>query len=253
MSPNKALNRCSWLNGFCPCPHLVGKHLHRAVHPDFPDIIDRLEVGIGAAPVRGGVSVFDVGPVSPDIGPDGHAVFGVQPDLPLPAVREGLAPTKAWKRRVHDQGWLVGDSLNAGIGQGFVLTSPLQLAVMTARIASGRAISPRLVRGAGGAPLADPVHPPLDINPAHLRMVREGMDAVMNARFGTARKSRIADPQNQMAGKTGTSQVRRITKAERATGVIRNEDLPWERRNGITEGPGQVLTAGALFTIASLG
>lgn len=157
--------------------------------------------------------------------------FGVQPDLPLPAVREGLAPTKAWKRRVHDQGWLVGDSLNAGIGQGFVLASPLQLAVMTARIASGRAISPRLVRGAGGAPLADPVHPVLDINPAHLRMVREGMNSVMNARYGTARKSRIDDPLNQMAGKTGTSQVRRITKAERATGVIRNEDLPWERRD----------------------
>jgi penicillin-binding protein 2 len=157
--------------------------------------------------------------------------IGVQHDLPLPAVREGLAPTKEWKRRVHDQGWLIGDSLNAGIGQGFVLASPLQLAVMTARIASGRAISPRLVRGMGGAPLPDPVHPVLDINPAHLRLVREGMNSVVNSRSGTARKSRIEDPARRMAGKTGTSQVRRITKAERATGVIRNEDLPWERRD----------------------
>lgn len=157
--------------------------------------------------------------------------LGVKHDLPLPAVREGLTPTKAWKRRVHDQGWLVGDSLNVGIGQGFVLASPMQLAVMTARIATGRQIDPRLVRGMGGRPLADPEAPVLDINPAHLRMVREGMFSVVNARSGTARKSRIDDDANLMAGKTGTSQVRRITKAERASGVIRNEDLPWERRD----------------------
>ncbi|MFT6228981.1 MAG: penicillin-binding protein 2 [Paracoccaceae bacterium] len=157
--------------------------------------------------------------------------LGVKHDLPLPAVREGLTPTKEWKRRVRDQGWLIGDSLNAGIGQGFVLASPMQLAVMTARIATGRQIDPRLVRGMGGHPLADPQAPVLDINPAHLRMVREGMFSVVNARSGTAHKSQIDDDANRMAGKTGTSQVRRITKAERATGVIRNEDLPWERRD----------------------
>jgi penicillin-binding protein 2 len=157
--------------------------------------------------------------------------IGIKPDLPLPAVREGLMPTKDWKRRERNQGWLIGDSLNTGIGQGFVLASPMQLAVMTARIASGRAVVPRLVRGMGGRPQADPDAPPLDINPAHLRMVREGMFSVVNARSGTARKSRIDDDANLMAGKTGTSQVRRITKAERASGVIRNEDLPWERRD----------------------
>ncbi|MGG7565898.1 penicillin-binding protein 2 [Rhodovulum sp. DZ06] len=157
--------------------------------------------------------------------------IGVPHDLPLPAVRSGLTPTRAWKRRAHDQAWLIGDSLNAGIGQGYVLATPLQLAVMTARIATGRAVSPRLVRGRRGLPLPDPVAPPLDVNPAHLRMVREGMNSVVNSRRGTARKSRIADEANRMAGKTGTSQVRRITKAERAAGVIRNEDLPWERRD----------------------
>ena len=157
--------------------------------------------------------------------------LGVRHDLPLPAVREGLTPTKAWKKRVHDQSWLIGDSLNAGIGQGYVLASPLQLAVMTARLATGRAVVPRLIRGRRGLPLSDPQAPLLDVNPAHLRMVREGMDSVVNSRRGTARKSRIAEENNRMAGKTGTSQVRRITKAERAAGVIRNEDLPWERRD----------------------
>ncbi|MEO0681376.1 MAG: penicillin-binding protein 2, partial [Pseudomonadota bacterium] len=157
--------------------------------------------------------------------------LGQRHGLPLPAVSEGLTPTRDWKRRVHDQSWLIGDTFNAGIGQGYVLTSPLQLTVMTARIASGRAVSPRLVRGEGGRPLPDPQPALLDVNGAHLRMVREGMLDVMHGRRGTARGSRIYDETARMAGKTGTSQVRRITAAERANGVFRNEDLPWERRD----------------------
>ena len=161
----------------------------------------------------------------------GRLGLGVGHELPLPAVREGLAPTRDWKLGARGEAWLVGDTFNAGIGQGFVLTSPLQLAVMTARIATGRAVSPRLVRGAAGRPLPDPEPPLLDVSGAHLRMVREGMLAVMHDRRGTARASRILAEGSRMAGKTGTSQVRRITAAERATGVFRNEDLPWERRD----------------------
>ncbi|MEM1313212.1 MAG: penicillin-binding protein 2 [Pseudomonadota bacterium] len=157
--------------------------------------------------------------------------LGVKHPLPLPAIREGLAPTREWKRRVHEESWHVGDTFNAGIGQGFVLSSPLQLAVMTARLASGRAVSPRLVRSRAGRPLPDPQAPPLDINGTHLRLIRESMLEVMHGRRGTARRSRIYDDANRMAGKTGTSQVRRITTAERAQGVFRNEDLPWERRD----------------------
>ncbi|MBR28389.1 MAG: penicillin-binding protein 2 [Rhodobacteraceae bacterium] len=156
---------------------------------------------------------------------------GVRHDLPLPVVAEGVAPTRDWKRASYDQSWLIGDTLNAGIGQGYVLASPLHLAVMTARIATGRAVSPRLVRGEAGRPLPDPTPPPLDVNGAHLRMVREGMWAVVNDRRGTARRARIMAEGLAMAGKSGTSQVRRITAAERAAGVIRNEDLPWERRD----------------------
>ncbi len=156
---------------------------------------------------------------------------GVKLDLPLPAVRSGLAPTKEWKRRVHERSWQVGDTLNAGIGQGYVLATPLQLAVMTARIASGEVVVPRLIRAQAGQPLQVAERARLDVSPNHLRMVRDGMFNVVNGSHGTARRSRIVEEGMEMAGKTGTSQVRRITAAERAAGVIRNEDLPWNRRD----------------------
>ena len=136
-----------------------------------------------------------------------------------------------WKLRNREASWLPGDTVNASIGQGFVLASPLQLAVMTARLASGQALSPRLVKsvnsvdqplGTGGA---------LDINENHLRLVRKSMYAVSNHRRGTAYGSRIIEDSYRLAGKTGTSQVRNITAAEREAGVTKNEDLPWNRRD----------------------
>ncbi|QRZ14045.1 penicillin-binding protein 2 [Paracoccus methylovorus] len=157
--------------------------------------------------------------------------IGVRHDLPMSAIAEGIAPDRAWKRARYDQEWQVGDSLNASIGQGYVLASPLQLAVMTARVATGRAVSPRLVRAIDGQAEQVPEWPALDIHPLHLRTARGGMDAVMNSPRGTARRSRIVAPEWQMAGKTGTSQVRNITAAERARGVISNDQLPWNRRD----------------------
>ena len=71
--------------------------------------------------------------------------LGQKPDLPLPAVRTGLMPTKQWKLEKKKEDWFIGDTANAGIGQGFVLASPLQLATMTARLASGNQIEPRLL------------------------------------------------------------------------------------------------------------
>ncbi|MEM6637536.1 MAG: penicillin-binding protein 2 [Pseudomonadota bacterium] len=157
--------------------------------------------------------------------------LGIRHDLPMSAVAEGLTPTRAWKEARRGEPWVMGDSLNVSIGQGFVLASPLQLAVMTARIASGRAVVPRLVRSVDGKPVPYEEAPELDINPTNLRAVREAMFAVSNGPRGTARRSRIALQGQEMAGKTGTSQVRNITAAERARGVFRNEDLPWERRD----------------------
>ncbi|MCW3783119.1 penicillin-binding protein 2 [Defluviimonas salinarum] len=157
--------------------------------------------------------------------------IGVRFDLPMSAISEGLAPDKQWKQEKYGQGWMMGDTLNSGIGQGYVLASPLQLAVMSARIATGREVMPRLVRSLNGVevPLAEP--PSLGLNENALRAVRKGMFDVSNSQRGTAYRSRIVDETMWMAGKTGTSQVRNITAAERARGVTKNEDLPWERRD----------------------
>jgi penicillin-binding protein 2 len=157
--------------------------------------------------------------------------LGIRHDLPMSAVADGLTPTQAWKLQRRGEAWRVGDTLNAAIGQGFTLASPLQLAVMTARIASGTAVSPRLIRSIDGRDVAAPVAPPLDINPEHLRLIRRAMDRVSNSERGTARGSRVDIDEIRLAGKTGTSQVRSITPAERAAGVFRNEDLPWNRRD----------------------
>ncbi len=156
--------------------------------------------------------------------------LGERHDIPMSAVAGGLTPDKQWKRENRGAEWVIGDSLNAGIGQGYVLASPLQLAVMTARIAAGTSVSPRLVKTIDG--IEQPITaPPLDIDEGHLRLARRGMYAVTNHRRGTAFGSRIDAAEMRMAGKTGTSQVRNITAAERARGVSRNEDLPWERRD----------------------
>ncbi len=156
---------------------------------------------------------------------------GVRHELPLSGVAEGLAPTMDWKRRRFEQEWVVGDTLNASIGQGFVLSSPLHLAVMTARIASGRALVPSLIRSVDGVPQTGDVAPELGIDPANLAVVHEGMWRVSNSSRGTAYGSRSMGDAYTIAGKTGTSQVRNISAAERETGVIGNADLPWDRRD----------------------
>jgi penicillin-binding protein 2 len=156
----------------------------------------------------------------------GHAF-----DLPMSAVTEGIMPDKAWKMERHKADWRIGDTINASIGQGYVLSSPLQLAVMTARIASGRAVEPRLVRMVNDKEVPVPEAPPLALTPEYLAAVQRAMHEVVNGERGTAKSSRIVEPTMVMAGKTGTSQVRNISAAEREAGVIANEDLPWERRD----------------------
>ncbi len=157
--------------------------------------------------------------------------FGQRFDVPLSAVHQGLMPDRSWKLRNRRADWVVGDTLNAGIGQGFVLSSPLQLAVMTARLASGKSVTPRLIKSIDGREEPVPEWEDLGLDPAHLQLVREGMIDVVNSRKGTAYGSRILNEEMRMAGKTGTSQIRSITEAERKNGIISNEDLPWDRRD----------------------
>lgn len=148
-------------------------------------------------------------------------------NLPTTAQKAGLVPDRAWKQRTRGQPWLIGETLNAAIGQGYMLATPMHLAVMTARLAGGRAVRPALIRPPGGfapAPLLS------GVNPEHLAFVRKAMEDVVNARGGTATGARLKGG-FLMAGKTGTAQVRRITMAERRRGVMRNEDLPWRFRD----------------------
>ena len=161
--------------------------------------------------------------------------LGAPTGLDLPGEKAGLIPDTAWKKAAMGQVWHPGETLVAGIGQGYVLATPLQLCMMTARIANGAyAVSPRLVRLPGGASDNDEgMQPAVDLGvpPERLDIVRAGMDLVANDARGTAYRSRIDIPGMEMAGKTGTSQVRRITLAERRRGVIKNEDLPWQQRD----------------------
>ena len=164
--------------------------------------------------------------------------LGAEVGIDLPHERGGTIPTKAWKEAAIGEPWQGGETLVAAIGQGYVLTTPLQLAVMTARLASGKAVKPRLTRGIrseaaleDSPAISDPAFESLGFKPAHLRVIHEAMDSVTNSKRGTAFKYRIKEEGLEMAGKTGTSQVRRITMAERQAGVTKNEQLPWRRRD----------------------
>ena len=157
--------------------------------------------------------------------------LGERFDIATSGIAGGLIPSREWKMANQGADWMVGDSVNAVIGQGFVATSPLQLAVMTARLATGRSVTPRLLRSVNGIEQPSGAGLPLDVPEHALNAARQGMISVSNQRRGTAYRSRVENPALRIAGKTGTSQVRNITAAERASGVIKNEDLPWERRD----------------------
>jgi penicillin-binding protein 2 len=157
--------------------------------------------------------------------------LGQRHDLPMSGIAEGLAPTRAWKEIRRGEPWQQGDTLNATIGQGFTLASPLQLAVMTARLATGRAVVPRLVKSIGGVEAPIEPAPELPFDREWFRLIDKALYDTVNDRTGTAWRSRIVAEGMEMAGKTGTSQVRNITAAERARGVVSNDQLPWERRD----------------------
>lgn len=130
--------------------------------------------------------------------------LGQEFDLPGTAQRYGTVPDAAWKMRRYKQAWSAADSLNASIGQGYVSVSPLQLAIMTARIASGKNLQPSLIFG-----LEKPPGPALPFTPEQLAVTQEGMFRVVNGN-GTGGGSKIDIGGIKMAGKTGTAQVRAL-------------------------------------------
>jgi penicillin-binding protein 2 len=157
--------------------------------------------------------------------------LGVPLAIELPNARRGLVPTREW-RIAQGKAWNIGDTIVHGIGQGFLQLTPMSLATMAARIATGRAVQPHLTRAIGGvvqrgARAED--WPGMGLPETELRAVREGMWAVVNEPGGTATIAKLVMPGVQLAGKTGSSQVRRVSREQREHG-FKSENLPWEFR-----------------------
>ncbi len=133
--------------------------------------------------------------------------LGAEYPLPFSTQSYGTVPDSAWKLRKYQKDWSRSDTLNAVIGQGYVQTSPLQLAVMASRIASGRTLVPHLIGKTPGAAA-------LSCTVEHLAIVRDAMSEVVNG-DGTAGRSRLALEGVLMGGKTGTAQVRKIQGGQR--------------------------------------
>ncbi|WP_294045282.1 penicillin-binding protein 2 [Sphingomonas sp.] len=151
--------------------------------------------------------------------------LGQKFDIPFPTQRFGTVPDSAWKKRRYKADWTVADSLNASIGQGYVLANPLQLAMMAARIGSGRSLVPRLLMNKPAVAAA-----PLPFAADQLALIRDAMYGVVNE-GGTGGAARLNIPGMSIGAKTGTAQVRRITMAERARGVLKNAALPFKMRD----------------------
>jgi len=157
--------------------------------------------------------------------------LGQPTGIEIPGERGGFIPDRFWKQATFKEPWQQGETLVAGIGQGYILATPLQLCVLAARIASGTQVSPRLVHSLGTQKLGRPAAEGIGFSAAALAAVRQGMNAATNEPGGTGYPWRINDSKFAMAGKTGTAQVRVITREEHITGVRTNESLPWSLRD----------------------
>jgi len=160
-----------------------------------------------------------------------HALgLGSPTGIELPGELGGLIPTRAWKMARFGVPWQQGETLVNGIGQGYVLATPIQLCTLAARLATGKAVSPRLTHQVGAALQSRELAASLPFSDKAFAMVRQGMGMAVNAPGGTAYGSRILQPGFEMAGKTGTAQVRRITREERQSGLTPQSQLPWAQR-----------------------
>jgi penicillin-binding protein 2 len=165
--------------------------------------------------------------------------FGKVSELGLPGESAANQPTRTWKQEKIGKAWQHGDTFNLGIGQGYMTATPLQLAIMTARLANGGyEVQPNLLLAkatpreelAPPAPRTRPTAPSLRLNPQHLAVIRQGMSDVVNTGHGTANALRSKQPEFTFAGKTGTAQVKRITEREREMGITQ-ASLPWHLRH----------------------
>jgi penicillin-binding protein 2 len=165
--------------------------------------------------------------------------LGQRLDFDIPGEAPGNIPTTQWNLAKYGVAWQLGETISAGIGQSKITVTPLQLATMAARLVTNRAVVPRITRAAGImtpaglGPAVDPISqfPALGVAPKDMRLVLDGMSAVVNEQGGTAYGARIREAGLEMGGKSGTSQVRRISQAEREHGLRKIKDVPWKERD----------------------
>ena len=155
--------------------------------------------------------------------------LGEKTNIGIENEKSGLIPDADWKRWRFGEPWQQGESIISAIGQGYILTTPVQLAVMVSRIANGGyEVQPTFNK-------VDPANMPeikkMGLSLQNIETVKQGMFDVVNIPGGTASRAKFDFQGQKMAGKTGTTQVRRITMKERQSGVLRQEDLPWKYRN----------------------
>ncbi len=144
--------------------------------------------------------------------------------------KKGLIPNTQWKKNSLGEGWLLGETIITGIGQGYIQTTPIQLCLMTAHIGNGGyKIYPNLVVGDKNENQIDKFSR-LFTNSKNIKIVQDAMFASTNEVRGTSYKSRIDDPKYQFAGKTGTAQVKKITEKDRELD-LKTFEIPYEERD----------------------
>ena len=155
--------------------------------------------------------------------------LGAKTGIGIENEKSGLIPDTEWKLKQFGEPWQQGESIISGIGQGYVLTTPLQLATMVSRIANGGYEVYPTFRKISDTKNFSPKS--MGLSPQNIEMIRQGMYDVVNTPGGTALMARFNFNGQRMAGKTGTTQVRRISMKERQTGVLKQDELPWKYRN----------------------
>ncbi|MFT5482574.1 MAG: penicillin-binding protein 2 [Halieaceae bacterium] len=141
--------------------------------------------------------------------------LGSKTNVDITAERSGLLPSREWKRRVYNLPWYPGETLILGIGQGYMLATPLQLAQMTATIAArGQRFQPRLIKSVNGEPMPSIEMPGVEVAPAHWDLVHAAMREVVHGARGTGKRV-LPGITYEMAGKTGTAQVIGIKQGEK--------------------------------------
>jgi penicillin-binding protein 2 len=157
----------------------------------------------------------------------GEKVFG---DL-FNIEKKGLVPNTQWKKNALGQGWLLGETMITGIGQGYIQTTPIQLCLMTAHIANGGyKIYPKILADEELKVIPEDKFTPLHQNSKNMRIIQDAMFGSTNEVMGTSYRSRIDNPKYQFAGKTGTSQVKKITAQERELD-LKTFEIPYEQRD----------------------